>query len=111
MFEESLHDIFKRVLIEYNFQYPMTWTWIGINGRAVTGRFERKKDGGLKTIMLNGKPKTLRFPVNAMLVDATGQAVHILFKSSMQLGEMNRCKVDEPPPAVPPFWPGGIGKA
>ena len=111
MFEESLQKIFKTIFIDYNFQFPLSWTWIGINGAIVTGRYELKKDGGVRGVVLNGKPKSVEFPINALVVDGRGQAVHILFKDSMEFGDLSPCRVDEPAPATPPIWPGGMGKA
>jgi hypothetical protein len=99
--EESLRKIFETILIKYNFQFPISWVWIGINGAFLTGRFEFSKNEKFKSIILNGKAKKLRFPINAMLVDARGEAAHVLLKRFGEVDMVTRCKIDDPPPMGP----------
>jgi hypothetical protein len=94
--KESVQRAFEIILLEYNFQFPISWVWIGINGTFLTGRFELSKSGEkLKTTVLSGKVRKIRFPVNIMLVDGGGKAAHILLNSA-EFGEVTRCSVDEP---------------
>jgi hypothetical protein len=110
--KESIHEIFKKILIEYKFQLPISWVWIGVNGALLTGRIEMSRwSKEFRSVTLSGNPKKLRYPVNVMLVDARGEAAHVLFKGTGEADEINRCRVDEPPPAIPPGWPTGCGKA
>jgi hypothetical protein len=109
---ESIQKIFRMILIDYNFELPITWVWIGVNGAFLTGRIERSRwSEELGSVVLSGNPKKIRFPVNAMLVDAKGQAAHVLFKETGEVDGVNRLRVDEPKPAVPPSPPTGWGKA
>ena len=104
--KESMQKIFKKILIDYNFQPPISWVWIGVNGAFMTGRIEFSKGSKeFKSILLSGKPKKLRFPVNVMLVDSRGEAAHVLFKGTGEAkDEVNRCRVDEPPGLIS-NWP------
>ena len=103
--QESVQRALEIILIDYNFQFPIHWVWVGINGAFLIGRFEIQKSGEkLKSILLTGKPKKLRFPVNIMLVDARGEAAHILLHSD-NFGKVIRCRVDEPSPIAPLNWP------
>jgi hypothetical protein len=101
---------FKTILIDYNFQPPIAWVWVGRNGAFLFGKiiWEGKE---YKSVTLGGKPKKLRFPVNVMLVDAKGMAAHLLLKETGEIDGANRCRVEEPPPAISPNWPNGCGKA
>ncbi len=104
--EESLKKVFLTILIDFNFQFPISWVWIGVNGAFLTGRFEfSKNEKKFKSIILNGKAKKLRFPVNAMPVDARGEAVHVFFKRFGEVNKVARCRVDDPPPIGPLNWP------
>ncbi|MFB3886041.1 MAG: hypothetical protein ACE144_12495 [Thermodesulfobacteriota bacterium] len=105
--EKSLEVIFKRLLLEHSFQFPLTWAWIGANGGVLAGRFEWSVGKGLETIILSGKPKTLRYPVNAMIVDRRGVAAHILFKGPEEISKATLCRADEP--SIP--WPKDSPKA
>jgi len=110
--KESMQKIFKKILIDYNFQSPISWVWVGVNGAFMTGRIEFLEGSKeFKSILLSGKPNKLRFPVNVMLVDSRGEAAHILFKGTGGADEVNRCCVDEPQRAAPSDWPTGCGKA
>lgn len=108
--KEGFEKAFKTILVDYNFQPPIAWVWIGVNGAFMTGKiiWEGKE---FKSITLSGKPKKLRLPVNVMLVDAKGMAAHLLLKKTGEVDGVNRCRVDEPPPAAPLNWPTGCGKA
>jgi len=102
---KSIKESFKKILTEYNFQFPLSWVWIGVNGAFLTGRFELSKgDLKLKSIHLSGRAQKLRPPVNAMVVDARGYAVHILFKSFGEVSKITYCHVDEAPPIAPLNW-------
>ena len=104
--EKSVQECFKKILTEYNLQFPLSWVWIGVNGAFLTGRFElSRSDVKLKSIHLSGKAEKLRPPVNAMIVDARGYAVHIFFGSSGEVSKMTYLCVDEPPPIAPLNWP------
>ncbi len=41
--KETIQKIFEKILIDYNFQFPISWVWIGVNGAFLTGRFELSK--------------------------------------------------------------------
>jgi hypothetical protein len=103
--QEGIQKIFKMILVDYKFELPVSWVWIGVNGAFLTGRIEfSKRDKELKSIILSGKAKKLRFPVNVMLVDAKGDAAHVLFRGSGEVDKVTRCRVDEPSPVGPPNW-------
>lgn len=98
---ETLQKIFKMIFLEYNFQVPISWVWIGVNGAFFTGRIELSKSGKeAKSIILSGKAKKLRFPINVMLVDSKGEAAHILFKGPGEDDVLTRCRVDGPLPVA-----------
>ena len=111
--KESVRTVFKTILDDYKFQLPIAWVWIGANGEFLTGRIEISKGSKeLRSVILSGSPEKLKFPVNVMLVDARGEAAHVLNMGPGQgHDEITRCGVDEPPPAAPPGWPTGVGKA
>jgi hypothetical protein len=112
MIEESIRELFKKILIEFTFQLPISWVWVGQNGGFMTGRIEVSKlTKEPRSVILSGNPKKLKFPVNIMLVDARGDAAHVLLKESGEIDGVNRLRVDEPPPEVPPRWPISFGKA
>ncbi len=102
--EENLKKIFLTILFDFYFQFPISWVWIGVNGAFLTGRFELSKTKEFKSIVLSGKAKKLRFPINAMLVDAKGEAAHVLLKRSGEVDKVTRCRVDEAPPIAPLNW-------
>jgi len=103
--KESLQKIFKKILIDYNFQLPVSWVWIGVNGAFMTGRIEfSEASKEFKSILLSGKPRKLRFPVNVMFVDARGEAAHVLFKGTGGADEVNHCRFEEPPGPIS-NWP------
>ena len=111
--KESIHTIFKTILEEYKFQLPIAWVWIGANGEFLTGRIEISKGSKEpRSVTLSGKAEKLKYPVNIMLVDARGEAAHVLNMGPGQgHDEITRCGVDEPSPATPAGWPTGMGKA
>ena len=110
--KETFIEVFKIILIDYDFRLPISWVWIGVNGAFMTGRIEISKGSKeLRSVTLSGNPKKLRFPVNVMFVDATGNAAHVLFKGPGQANEVNRLHVDDPPPATPSGSPISFGKA
>lgn len=53
---------------------------MGMNGALFAGRSELSMQKEIRTIILTGKAKKLKFPINMMLVDRTGKAAHVLFK-------------------------------
>lgn len=81
MFSEE--GIIKAVEVMFNekgFELPMSFVLIGINGTFLTGRFELSIIGKkFKTILINGKANRLRFPINAMFVDAKGKVAQVTF--------------------------------
>jgi hypothetical protein len=111
--KENIHEILKKILIDYKFQLPIAWVWVGVNGVFLTGRIEVSKGSKeFRSVTLSGNPKKLRFPVNVMFVDSRGQAAHVLSRGAGEGDdELNRLRVDEPPPAGPLAWPTGCGKA
>lgn len=109
---ESFHKVFDKIFLDYNFQFPLSWVWISVNGAFLTGRFERSNsDKKFESILLTGKVKKIIFPINAMIVDANGAAAHVLLKKNGEIGEVTRCRSDQPMPATPLGWPIGCGKA
>ncbi len=109
---EQLVGVFKEIVLEHKFEFPIHWVMVGAGGVFLTGKLTfsilRLK---LDFSILSGRAKDLRFPINMMLVDKTGKAAHVLFKRAGEAHELNRLGVDEPPPEVPPPWPSGVGKA
>ncbi len=80
-------DQFERLLAEtllkHNFQVPMTWVMIGVNGHIFAGRFNppttEKEPVGF--VIIVGEAKRLRFPINLLLVDRDGMATHFFFEN------------------------------
>jgi len=78
--EEGIKKALEIMFIEYGFELPLSWVLIGINGTFLTGRFELSIIGKkFKTTVINGKANRLRFPINAMFVDAKGKVAHVTF--------------------------------
>ena len=82
-------------LFEKKFEFPMTLVMIGINGSHLVAKFEMltitEKNvvtTKFKNSVLSGKAENLRFPINAMFVDARGIAAHILIKNADKLGDL-----------------------
>ena len=110
--KESMVEIFKKILIEYKFQPPISWVWIGVNGAFMTGRIAISKGSKeLGSVTLSGNPEKIKFPVTVMLVDAKGDAVHVLFKGPGQVDKVKSLLGDDPPPATPSGSPISFGKA
>lgn len=100
--EEGFKKIVEMILIDHQFEFPITFVMIGVNGSILAARFEMAK-GEFKTNILTGKPKHLRFPINTMFVDAKGKAAHVCFERSGQYGNLTRCLGQ---PEMPPIgWP------
>lgn len=78
--EEGMKKMFEIIFIDYGFKLPTSWVLIGINGTFLTGRVELSIIGKkIKTTVINGKANRLRFPINAMFVDAKGKVAQITF--------------------------------
>jgi hypothetical protein len=91
--EESFRKIFQTILVDHNFKFPIHYVMIGINGAFLNGRFELAPAKKFSSILLNGKAKNLRFPINTMFVDSKGDAAHVLFKKTLKSGELNHLEV------------------
>ncbi|MBM4277276.1 MAG: hypothetical protein FJ130_05240 [Deltaproteobacteria bacterium] len=78
--DEGIRKAFEKIFLGYGFEFPMSFVLVGINGTFLTGRFEvsfiTKK---FRTTVVSGKANKLRFPINAMIVDAKGKVAHIEF--------------------------------
>ena len=100
--EEGFKKIFEMMFIEHDFKLPMSWVLIGVNGAFLTGRFELSIIGKkFKCIVLNGKANRLRFPINAMFVDAKGKAAHVSFLRTGETGEITPFNISEIPSTSP----------
>ncbi len=77
---EQFKMIGDEIFLKHHFEFPVTWVMVGVNGALFAGRSELSIQKEVRTIILTGKAKKLRFPVNMMLVDRTGKAAHVLFK-------------------------------
>lgn len=98
MFSEESFKIIGAMFIEYNFQWPISWAMIGVNGAFLTGRFELSIIGKkFKSTVLSGKAKKLRFPINAMFVDAKGKAAHVAFLRTGEVGETTPFNISKTP--------------
>lgn len=79
--EEGIKKAVEIMFIDYGFELPMSWAMIGINGTFLIGRIElsiiSKK---IKVTVIHGKANRLRFPINAMFVDAKGKVAQVTFK-------------------------------
>jgi hypothetical protein len=99
---DSFRKILEEIFFKHGFQLPVAWVWAGVNGAFVTGKIEfSKRDKKITFIILSGKPKKIRLPVNMMLIDARGCAAHILVKGPGEISKVTRCPVDEPLPSAP----------
>jgi hypothetical protein len=109
--EEAFKKIVEMIFIDYKFEFPITFAMVGMKGFLVW-KFELAMAiGELKTTakfestVLAGKAKSLRFPINMMIVDSRGEAIHILFKAPSEINKVTRCQVEQPPPTDPINWP------
>jgi len=92
--EEGLQKAFEIMFIDYGFKLPTSWVLIGINGTFLTGRVELSIIGKkIKTTVINGKANRLRFPINAMFVDAEGKVAQITFLRTGNKNEEMSMKV------------------
>lgn len=100
--EETFKKIMEAILIDCRFKFPITFVMIGVNGAIMAARFKMAGDK-LKTDVLYGRAKNLRFPINVMFADAEGKAAHVLFKNPKEDGDLKRLfNLSETPPIG---WP------
>lgn len=101
--EKGIKKAIELMFFEYGFEFPLSWVLIGVNGAFLTGRFESPNRKEFKYTVLNGKANRLRFPINAMFVDAKGKAAHISFERSGAPGPLTRCAGQAETPPI--NWP------
>jgi len=84
--EEQIQRLFREMVLNRGFEFPIHWTMIGFGGGSASGRIEISViQGGpaaeatCKIIILSGKPGNLRFPINLVFVDKTGKAAFASF--------------------------------
>jgi hypothetical protein len=93
--EQQFQRITEEILVNHRFEFPITWTMIGINGYVFAGKWEVTILKKFNNVILHGQPKRLRFPINMMLVDRTGKAAHVLFKKSDAPIDLTRLQIGE----------------
>ena len=79
---EQFQRIAEEIFLRHNFELPITWVMVGVNGAIFAGRFELSVLKKFKVIVLTGEAKKLRFPINMLVVDKTGKAGYVFFKRS-----------------------------
>ena len=92
---DDLEKAICKLFVDYDFQFPIHLVMIGINGAFLNVKLNLSKTGAFSHIILTGRARDLRFPINSMFVDAKGDAAHILFKGSGEPDEITRLKVDQ----------------
>jgi hypothetical protein len=86
--EESIRKVFEIMLVQYQFELPMSWAIIGVNGTFLTGKFEASITGQFRSTVLSGKANRLRFPINCLFVDRKGKAALVAFSKSSEIGKV-----------------------
>lgn len=79
---DDLTEVIVSLFVKYNFQYPLHLVMVGINEAFVNLKFNPN------CVILAGRAKDLRFPINCMFVDGKGDAAHVLFKMSGEPSEI-----------------------
>lgn len=84
MFKQAQFQMLaEEIFLKHHFELPVSFAMIGVNGAFLTGRFELSFfQTKFRAILLSGKAKDLRFPINMLLVDKTGKAAHTSFERS-----------------------------
>lgn len=78
---DELGRIYTEVLtgvLERGFRLPMSFVAVGVNGAMVFGRWSVDEPGHVTLEGLTSHGETLVFPVNMMVVDATGEAARVV---------------------------------
>ena len=103
---EDVLKVIMKMLVEYNFQFPLSWVFIGVNGSFWTGRFEF---GGIGTkfkyIPLSGEEQELKPPINGMVIDSRGDAMHFSVKGSGEVSDPTLLRLTKPLAIAPLNWP------
>jgi hypothetical protein len=84
--EKELFKIFEELVLIRNFQSPVIWTMVGVNGAVLRAKWEFSFDPEAdlfersNVTVLEGKAKNLRFPINLFVTDREDRSVNILFE-------------------------------
>jgi hypothetical protein len=76
--EEDIKKALEEMLFKHEFELPLTFVLVGVNGTILTGRIEVSIIDGPQ-ITVKGEASKLRFPINLMIIDQKGKAGHVAF--------------------------------
>jgi hypothetical protein len=111
----EIENIVGMIFLEHKFEFPITVVMIGIRGYLVakwelaTASGKNKVTAKFENIVVAGKAKDLRFPINTMLVDSTGKAAHFCIKRPNEIGSLTFLPIESEVPSIP--WPKNWPKA
>ena len=93
---ENVLKVIMKMLVEYKFQFPLSWVFIGINGSFWSGRFEFEVgENKIKHIPIGNQYSILMPPINGMVVDLRGDAMHFSIKGSGEVSHPTICRISE----------------
>ena len=99
---EDFLKVIMKMLVEYKFLFPLNWVFIGINGSFWAGRFEFDgRETKIKHIPIGNQDSILIPPINGMVVDSTGDAMHFSIKGSGEVSHPTICRLNESIPIGP----------